>query len=334
MHPKVERRPDSTRIKRLRVVTSELLRGDAVAHARGLRLVAGLANVNHERQPNAPCEIDLRSEGAALRGAWRDISIVVQAALADGHHARSPGQAFNPQWLATIAVDVVAFSALQFLQGGNINYTPLFALPILLAAVLGTLPLAMGTAATVTLLLLTDAWWMSVAMPADTTPRFLQAALTGSGLFIVALLAHQLAVRLTREEALAQRHAAEARIQTRVNQLVIENLNDGVLVVDSQGRVRAANPAARGGAPRDPPPRCSRRSRSLRASPARPPGPHRSSDRTVRRVAPRPSRRPPPCRPRALVPPEAPWPSSAARRQICCPLLYPQARMPRAPPCF
>jgi two-component system sensor histidine kinase PilS (NtrC family) len=159
--------------------------------------------------------------------------------------ARSPGQAFNPQWLATIAVDVVAFSALQFLQGGNINYTPLFALPILLAAVLGTLTLAMGTAATVTLLLLTDAWWMSVAMPADTTPRFLQAALTGSGLFIVALLAHQLAVRLTREEALAQRHAAEARIQTRVNQLVIENLNDGVLVVDSQGRVRAANPAAR-----------------------------------------------------------------------------------------
>lgn len=159
--------------------------------------------------------------------------------------ARSPGQAFNPQWLATIAVDVVAFSALQFLQGGNINYTPLFALPILLAAVLGTLPLAMGTAATITLLLLTDAWWMSVAMPADTTPRFLQAALTGSGLFIVALLAHQLAARLTREEALAQRHAAEARIQTRVNQLVIENLTDGVLVVDSKSRVRAANPAAR-----------------------------------------------------------------------------------------
>ena len=159
--------------------------------------------------------------------------------------AKPPGRAFDPQWVTTIAVDVIAFSGLQFLQGGNINYTPLFALPVLLAAVLGTLPLALGTTATVTLLLLADAWWMSLQLPTETAPRFLQAALTGSGLFIVTLLTHQLAARLTREQAIAQRHAAEARVQTRVNQLVIENLTDGVLVVDSQSRVRATNPAAR-----------------------------------------------------------------------------------------
>ena len=60
--------------------------------------------------------------------------------------AAPPGRTFDPQWISTIAVDVVAFSALQFFQGGNISFTPLFALPILLSAVLGTLALALGTA--------------------------------------------------------------------------------------------------------------------------------------------------------------------------------------------
>ena len=36
-----------------------------------------------------------------------------------------------------------------------------------------------------------------------------------------------------------------ARVQAQVNELVIENLGDGVLVVDADGRVRTANPAAR-----------------------------------------------------------------------------------------
>lgn len=159
--------------------------------------------------------------------------------------AHPPGRTFDPQWVTTIAVDVITFSGLQILQGGNINFTPLFALPVLLAAVLGTLPLALGTTAAVTLLLLADAWWMSLQLPADAASRFLQAALTGSGLFIVTLLTNQLAARLTREQAIALRHATEARVQTLVNQLVIENLTDGVLVADSKGRVRAANPAAR-----------------------------------------------------------------------------------------
>ena len=159
--------------------------------------------------------------------------------------ATPPGRTFDPQWISTIAVDVVAFSALQFFQGGNISFTPLFALPILLSAVLGTLALALGTASMITILLLADAWWMARQMPFEATARFLQAALTGSGLFVVALLAHQLAARLIREQAIAQRHASEALVQTRVNQLVIENLTDGVLVVDGHRRVRATNPAAR-----------------------------------------------------------------------------------------
>jgi two-component system sensor histidine kinase PilS (NtrC family) len=157
---------------------------------------------------------------------------------------KSPGNTFDPQWVSTIGVDVIAFSALQFLQNG-INYTPLFALPVLLASVLGSILLALGTAAGVTLLLLVDAWWLSAQLPGDAASRFLQAGLTGIGLFIVAFLANQLALRLAREEQLARRSQHAARVQTQVNELVIETLADGVLVVDANGIVRAANPAAR-----------------------------------------------------------------------------------------
>ncbi|HXE21057.1 MAG TPA: ATP-binding protein [Rhodoferax sp.] len=159
---------------------------------------------------------------------------------------RWPGQNFDPQWVFTIGVDVLVFTALQFSQGNAINYTPLYALPVLLASVLGSVLLALGTAAGVTLILLMDAWRTSLQATGDMASHFLQAGLAGIGLFIVAYLTHQLATRLVREELRARRSGLAVRIQTHVNELVIESLTDGVLVADAKGVVRAANPAARG----------------------------------------------------------------------------------------
>lgn len=147
-------------------------------------------------------------------------------------------------WFATIGVDLVVFAALQVLQVGGINYSPLFALPVLMGAVLGTGTVGLGTTAAATLLLLGHATWYWLEQPADTSPRFVQAALTGTGLFVVALIAHEMARRLTREEALAQRNRSAAQMHALVNDLVIETLSEGVLVVDAQGQVHAANPAA------------------------------------------------------------------------------------------
>ncbi len=159
---------------------------------------------------------------------------------------RQLGRTFDPQWLSTIGVDVMTFAALQFAQGGSgINYTPLFALPVLLASVLGSLPLALGTAASVTLLLLASASWLTLRVPGDATPHFMQSALTGVGCFVIAFLANQLSVRLASEEQRARRSRLAARVQRQVNELVIESLPDGILVVDMRATVRAANPAAR-----------------------------------------------------------------------------------------
>ena len=147
-------------------------------------------------------------------------------------------------WISTLGVDLATFATLQTLQVGSINYTPLFALPVLMGAVLGTLAVGLGTTAVATLLLLADAAWHWIDQPAESSARFVQAALTGTGLFLVALLAHQLARRLTREEAIAQHNRGTAQMHAQVNDLVIETLSEGVLVIDDEGWVHAANPAA------------------------------------------------------------------------------------------
>ncbi len=155
------------------------------------------------------------------------------------------GKTFDARWLAILGVDLAVFTALQVIQDGSINYTPLFALPILMASVLGSLLLAMTAAAGVTLLLFGHAIWLSVALPSNTAAHFYQAALTGAGGFILSFLASQMATRLESEERRAQRSQLAEKVQRQVNELVIESLTDGIVVVDQNGMVRAANPAAR-----------------------------------------------------------------------------------------
>ena len=157
---------------------------------------------------------------------------------------RPLGPRFGAVWLATAGTDMAAFTVLQFLQGHVINLSPLYALPVLLAAVLGPLLTALGTAAAVTLLLLFDAGWLARQAQIDAAPLYVQAALASIGSFAMAVLAHQLAARLASEERQARRHGLAARLQQQVNALVIESTSDGVLVVDAQGTVHAANPAA------------------------------------------------------------------------------------------
>jgi two-component system sensor histidine kinase PilS (NtrC family) len=156
----------------------------------------------------------------------------------------APGRASDPQWVSTIGIDLLAFSTLHFLQVANLNYSPLFALPVLTAAVLGSALLALGTAAGVTLLLLVDAWLQSLEA-GDPASKLLQAGLAGGGYFVVAFLANQLATRLSREEEAARRSLSAARTQTHVNEVVIDTLTDGLLVVGPDWRIHAANPAAR-----------------------------------------------------------------------------------------
>ena len=154
-----------------------------------------------------------------------------------------PSPQVGVHWLPSIGVDLAVISTLQLVQSGAMSFTPLFGLPILMASVLGTLTLALGTTAAVTLLLLASAWWLGDSSGGEMAQRSLQAALTSTGYFIAALLIHQLAARLTREERIAESSRMAARMQSEVSSLVIQHLTEGVLVVDEDFVVRAANPS-------------------------------------------------------------------------------------------
>lgn len=152
--------------------------------------------------------------------------------------------AWSTRWLLTLWVDIGLYALLQLGHGqAAINYTPLFVMPVLLAATLGPLPLALGSASAATLVLLFEAWGSARGVD-QWAAQYVQGAITGAGLFLVALLAHELALRLSREQAQARLSRLLVDTQTQVNGLIATGLNEGVLVVHANGQVWHANPAA------------------------------------------------------------------------------------------
>ena len=149
------------------------------------------------------------------------------------------------QWGATIGTDLLAFTLLHVLESGmSFNFGALLVLPVLMAGVTTKRLLALGTAAAVTLMLLAVAGTLSLGGD-DFGVKLAQSGLAGIGLFAIALLAGELSTRLVGEQQAARGSLARARQQEQLNRLVIEEMGDGVLVVDPRLRVRAANPAAR-----------------------------------------------------------------------------------------
>ena len=172
-------------------------------------------------------------------GMW-----ITPASGAADEHATVP-RLSRLQWVAGIGVDILCFTALHVLSKANsLNFAALLVLPVLMAGVLTRRVQALATAAMVALLLLGNAW-AGVLAGGDAASLMTQAGLAGSGLFVITVLAGELASRLAREELTAKDSMELARQQAQLNRLVIEEMQDGVLVVDRTGRVRAANPAAR-----------------------------------------------------------------------------------------
>jgi two-component system sensor histidine kinase PilS (NtrC family) len=149
------------------------------------------------------------------------------------------------QWWMTIGVDLLVFGAMHWIDPTSIlNFAALLVLPVLMAGLLTPRTPALATAAGVALMLLSAAARVAPTA-ADPAALMSQAGLNGIGLFVVSLLAGELSMRLAHEERTARDSRERARQQAQLSRLVIEDMSDGVLVIDRQLRVRAANPAAR-----------------------------------------------------------------------------------------
>ncbi len=206
----------------------------------GIALIATLVLVGlFGAQPSLPLIV------VSLVYATLSTSMWLLPGLGPAANPQAMARPTSPQWLLTIGIDLLTFTALHVLApGSSLNYVALLVMPVLMAGVLTPRRMALATAASVTLMLLASAA-LGAPLGADTSLAMTQAGLAGSGFFVLAVLSSELASRLAREELTSRGSLEMARQQAQLNRLVIEEMQDGVLVVDRSGRVRAANPAAR-----------------------------------------------------------------------------------------
>lgn len=160
-------------------------------------------------------------------------------------HDQATGAMRRRHWLATIGIDLLAFASLHALApSSNLNYQAFLVLPVLMSGILTPRLSALAVTAFATFVLLGVAWWHGLS-EGNLAGLMTQAGLFGAALFAISFLCGELASRLASEELTARGSLELARQQAQLNRLVIDEMQDGVLVVDRRGRVRAANPAAR-----------------------------------------------------------------------------------------
>ncbi|WP_265922977.1 sensor histidine kinase [Cupriavidus nantongensis] len=146
------------------------------------------------------------------------------------------------QVLADLALLALVFSVLG--RGGHAEgLAMIFLLPALEAGALTSLLFALFAAAISALVVMSGPFMQTILL------RQADAGLLGSGLFglvfmIAALLMYMLANRQIAQERLALAREQELRLQQLVNRLMVNDMQDGVMLVRANGAVVAANPAA------------------------------------------------------------------------------------------
>ncbi len=186
-----------------------------------------------------------RATALLISGLYALEASVLPAWLWSRGRNRSVVRLSPSAWIVlTIGADLVAFMMLLGNESAaGLNHGALLVLPVLMAGVLMSRSGALAIAAIVATVLLFDAWVLGPRAPAAPS-ALLGSLLAGMGLLTIAWLAGELASRLRREERAAVDSQERARQQAGLNQLVIQELSEGLLVIDRHRRVQAVNPSA------------------------------------------------------------------------------------------
>jgi two-component system sensor histidine kinase PilS (NtrC family) len=151
---------------------------------------------------------------------------------------------FDLQLSVQVACDVAALTLLMFASGGaRSGFAIMLVVVVAGAALVGQGRLTLFYAALATLALLVEQAWRTIHYHAE-AEDFLRVGLTSIGFFATALIIRFLARRVIANESLARQRGFELADQVRINRQVIHDMENGVLVVDGEGRVRLHNPSA------------------------------------------------------------------------------------------
>jgi len=157
--------------------------------------------------------------------AWLVTAVLFHAVL------RNVRELFNVQLSLHACADVAAITLLMNASGGmRSGLGTMLVVSLIGAAIVAPRRLSFLYAALATIaLLLEQGYWVL----GQDVPVFAASGVTG-----------WLAARVAANERLAVLRGRELRTQTRVNQLVLQDMHDGVLVLDPEGRVVQHNPQA------------------------------------------------------------------------------------------
>ena len=144
-----------------------------------------------------------------------------------------------------VLADILFLTMLTFASGGASSGLPFMHVVVLaFAALVGQGRLAMFYAAVASLAMLFEQSIQSFTTFDDAT-TFVQVGTISIGFFATAIAVRLLARRVIVNELLARERGRDLAEQVRVNERVIRDMEDGVLVIDPDGRVTQANPQAR-----------------------------------------------------------------------------------------
>jgi two-component system sensor histidine kinase PilS (NtrC family) len=143
-----------------------------------------------------------------------------------------------------VVVDVVAIVMLMYASGGVRSGLGLLLLVSLAAAGLITRGrLAHFHAAFAAIAVLMEQMFQTLRFDAPMS-ELVQAGLTSAAFFATAALASTLAKYARTSEQIAEERRLDLANLSQINELVIRDMQDGILVVDGQGHIRQTNPRA------------------------------------------------------------------------------------------
>ena len=143
-----------------------------------------------------------------------------------------------------VALDVVTLTAIMFISGNQRGSVPYLLMTTLAgAALVGEGRMVLGFAAMATIAVLFEQL-ARIVLDEFRAEELTRTGITCLGYFAVAMVARLLARRALENELLARQRGAALQRQMRVNAQIIEDMQDGVVVIDDGGSVRFCNPAS------------------------------------------------------------------------------------------
>ena len=153
-------------------------------------------------------------------------------------------QHFDIQLSVHVITDILALVLLMTDTGGIGGGLGIILLTSIAGAAVvgqGRLTLFYAALASIALLLEESYHFLKPGLP---EANFFQAALLCTGYFVTAITMRALAKRIITNERLARQRGIDLANQLQINQKVIEDMPDGVIVVDRAGAIKQFNPQA------------------------------------------------------------------------------------------